>query len=97
MKMMARRLPSAFSSFISDVTDWRKSSGLSFGRGFGCLCARFECCAPACARSYISTRVTTPWSRLAGSLLNWTKLGVSRLMTENIRQIGLPVVISSMP
>src|SRR5690242_4733876 len=47
--------------------------------------------------SYISTRVTTPCNLLAGNLLNWTKLGVSFLITEKAFQTGLVVSISSMP
>ena len=46
---------------------------------------------------YISTRVTIPCRRLAGSLLNCTKLGVTRLIRLNSCQIGLRVTISSTP
>lgn len=46
---------------------------------------------------YISTRVSTPCSLLAGSLLNCTKFGVSFLMVEKTLQNGLLVWMSSTP
>jgi len=46
---------------------------------------------------YISTRVRTPGNLPAGSFLNWTRFGVSFLMTENTFQTGLLVATSSTP